>query len=349
MAFARPTLDELIDRIQADLATRLALGGAVLRRSVLGVLARVLAGATHGQHGHLEFLSRQLLPDTSEVEYLERQASLYGLARLAATFAVGDVVFTGAEDTVIPSGTTLLRADGVEYATTAEGTIDSGEATVPVEASDAGLAGNAGAGVALTLVAPIIGIAPSVLVDVDGLVGGTDPETDDALRLRLLERLAEPPHGGSAADYVAWAKEVAGVTRAWAYPLELGAGAVTVRFVRDDASIIPDAGEVTAVQDYINARRPVTAAVTVVAPVAVTRNFTIHIVPDNADIRAAVTAELVDLLKRTAEPGGTILLSQIRVAVGVAQGVVDFSVSSPAADVTHTTGQIAVMGTVTWT
>ena len=348
MPFARPTLDELIDRIQADLSTRLELGGALLRRSVLGVLARVLAGATHGQHGHLDFLSRQLFPDTSEVEFLERHASLYGLSRLAATFAAGDVVLTGTESTVIPEGTTLLRADGVEYTTTAEGTIVSGEATVPVEAVDAGAAGNTDAAVGLTLVAPIAGISPDVVVD-SGLIGGADAETDDALRLRLLERLAEPPHGGSAADYIAWAKQIAGVTRAWVYPLELGAGTVTVRFVRDDdVSIIPDAGEVTAVQDYINARRPVTAAVTVVAPVAVARDFTIEIVPDTADIRAAVTAELVDLLKRVAEPGGTVLLSQILVAVGVAQGIEDFDVTSPAANVTHTTGQIATMGTITW-
>jgi uncharacterized phage protein gp47/JayE len=78
---------------------------------------------------------------------------------------------------------------------------------------------------------------------------GSDEESTDELRARLLARLQNPPHGGNATDYEAWAKEVSGVTRAWSYPLELGAGTVTVRFVRDDdASPIPDAGEVAAVQ-----------------------------------------------------------------------------------------------------
>jgi uncharacterized phage protein gp47/JayE len=106
---------------------------------------------------------------------------------------------------------------------------------------------------------------------------------------------------------VAWALTVAGVTRAWSYPLELGAGAVTVRFVRDNdgagAAIIPDSGEVAAVQAAIDALRPVTATVTVVAPVADALAFTIHVVPDTTLTRAAVTTELTNLLMADATRG----------------------------------------------
>jgi uncharacterized phage protein gp47/JayE len=185
------------------------------------------------------------------------------------------------------------------------------------------------------------------------LSGGADQETDDALRTRLLARLQQAPQGGSAADYVTWALQVAGVTRAWEYGQELGAGTVTVRFVRDNdgtgAAIIPDAGEVAAVQAYIDARRPVTAAVTVVAPIADVLNFTVHPVPNTVDTQAAVIAELTDLLQRLATPGGTIPLSQILTAIGVAENVTDFSVTVPAADSAHATGHIAIMGTVTFT
>ena len=54
MSFERPTLPDLVSRIQTDFVSRLALTGAVLRRSVVTVLARVLAGAAHMLHGHLE-------------------------------------------------------------------------------------------------------------------------------------------------------------------------------------------------------------------------------------------------------------------------------------------------------
>ena len=57
---------------------------------------------------------------------------------------------------------------------------------------------------------------------------------------------ADPPVApwGDNDDYVAWATEVPGVTRAWCSPNGMGAGTVVVRFVRDDDDDpIPDSGE----------------------------------------------------------------------------------------------------------
>ena len=349
-SFQRPSLTQLSQRIQQDFISRLDLVGGVLRRSVVAVMARVWAGATHEVYGYLDFLSRQVFPDTSELEYLERQGSLYGINRKAATFAVGNVTFAGNNDTLIPTGTLLQRSDGVRYETQADATIVAGIATVAVEALTAGESSNAAAGVSLSLVSPIIGVSSSAAVAAGGLTLGSDPESDEDLRTRIIERLRFAPQGGAAADYVAWAKEVAGVTRAWVFPAELGPGTVTVRFVRDDdVSIIPDGAEVTAVQQYIEVRRPVTAQVTVVAPTAVALNFTIDLTPDTTATRAAVEAELRDLLARDEiVPGGTILLSQLRTAIGIAEGVTDFNLTVPAANVMHTTGQMPVFGAITW-
>lgn len=350
MAFERPTLAELVDRIESDFISRLSLNGAVLRRSLVRVLARVLAGASHMLHGHLDFLSRQLFPDTSEDEFLIRQGLLFGVERTAAEFATGDVDLTGTNGSVIPAGTVLLRSDGAEFVTEDEETISSGTATVTVTASLAGADGNCDEATTLSLESPIAGVDTAGSVASGGIAGGTDQESLEDYRERVLERMRSAPHGGASTDYVAWAKEVAGVTRAWVYPLQLGAGTVVVRFVRDDdASPIPDAGEVEEVQDYIDARRPVTAAVTVVAPVAEPLDVEVSITPDNSATRAAVEAELEDFLQREAEPGGTLLLSQILVAIGTAEGVEDFTLTSPAADVTHTTNQLATLGTVTFT
>jgi uncharacterized phage protein gp47/JayE len=349
MAFDRPTLSEIVERVEQDFVSRLSLAGAVLRRSVIGVLSRVVAGAAHLLHGHLEFLARQLFPDQSELEYLERQGSLYGISRKAAEFATGDLTFTGTNGT-IPAGTELQRSDGLRYETLADGTIASGTATIAVDAQTAGDAGNANAGLVLTLVSPIIGVNSSATVAAGGLTQGVDQEDDDDLRTRIIDRIQFAPHAGTARDYEAWAKEVSGVTRAWAFGAEMGPGSVTVRFVRDnDTPIIPDAGEVTAVQDYLDERRPITAEVLVVAPTSVTLNFTIELTPDTADARAAVEAEIRDLLTRDeVVPGGTVLLSQIRTAIGIAAGVTDYDLTVPAADVTHTTGQLPVFGAITW-
>lgn len=349
MAFARPTLTALVDRIQQDFISRLALVAPVLRRSMVYVLARVVAGAAHMLHGHLEFLSRQVFPDLSEGAYLDRQAAAFGLNRKEATFATGDVSVTGTNGTLVPLGSILLRSDGTQYETATEATIVAGVGTVTVFSVLAGAATACDAATPLTFESPIAGVNVEAEVGSGGLAGAADQETDDALRTRLLERMQAPPHGGAPADYIAWAKELGGVTRAWVYPQEDGPGTVTVRFVRDDdASIIPDAGEVAVVQAHLNELAPATATVTVEAPVAVALNYTISVTPDTTATRAAVTAELVDLLRRTAKPGGSILASQIRVAVGVAEGVTDFTVTSPPSDVVHSTGQLAVHGVITW-
>lgn len=349
MAFSRPTLAQLIERAQADIETRLPGADAGLRNSALNVLARTHSGAVHGLYGYLDWISRQVLPDTADAEILERWASIWGVTRKAASFAAGPITLTGTVGTVVPAGTVLQTSAGQEYETDAEVTLASTTATAQVTALVAGQAGNLVAGTTLTLVSPIAGLNSQALVASGGLVAGADAETDAALRTRLLTRIQEQPHGGADFDYIAWALEVPGVTRAWVYPAELGLGTVTVRFVRDDdASIIPDAAEVQAVQDHIDALRPVTAVVTVVAPIAVPLDFTIQLTPNTSTVQAAVQAELEDLIRREALPGGTILISHIREAISLAAGETDHVLTAPAADVTHTTGQIAIMGTITW-
>lgn len=350
MAFTRPTLTELVDRIQQDFLSRLALVAPILRRAMVYVFSRVVAGAAHMLHGHLEYLAKQILPDLSDREYLLRQAALFDIQLKTAVFASGNVTVTGTDGSVVDLGAILLRSDGTQYETVSTATIAGGVATVAVFAVLAGADPNCAAGVVLTFQSPIAGVNSSATVATGGLAGGSDEETTDSLRARFLERMRSPPNGGSEADYVAWALAVAGVTRAWCYPLELGAGTVVVRFVRDDdaGSIIPDSGEVAAVQTYIAARRPVTAAVTVAAPTGVPLNYTIALTPSTTATRAAVEAELQDMLRRDAQPGGTILRSQIDVAVGIAEGVTNFVITAPAADVAHATGQMATHGTITW-
>jgi uncharacterized phage protein gp47/JayE len=348
--FERPTLTDLVTRISADIKSRLSLVSPALRRSVRSILARVFAGAVHMLHGHLEYLGRQLFADQSDDVYLVRQASLYGLSKSPATFATGAVVLTGSNGTSIPAGTVLRRADDVEYTTQYNVTISLGTAAVDITAVLADTASNADAGTVLTFESPISGADAEATVTGGGLVGGADQETTEALRTRLLQYLRNPPEGGAEEDYRTWALAVAGVTRVWVYPRADGAGTVTVRFMRDNdvGSGFPSGGEVTEVQTYIDERRPVTAAVTVLAPVAKTWNFTIAGTPDTADVRAAVEAEIADLFLREGEPGETIKLWKVEDAINDAAGLTDYTLTSPAADLTHAAGELPAVGTFTW-
>lgn len=350
MPFQRPTLNELIARTEQDLQARMTnQQSALLRRSVLAVIARVIAGASHLLHGFLEWASRQFFTDTADSEWLARRATLWGITRKAAAFASGGVDFTGTDGSTIPAGTTLKRSDGVEYETDADGTISGGTATIQVTADEAGDDGNASSGVTLQLATTLSGVDSEAAVGSNGITGGEDTESDDDLRARVRQRIQEVPHGGAEQDYERWALEVAQVTRAWPIPTNRGIGTIDVTFVLDDESpIIPGSTKVQEVQDYIDERRPVTADFLAFAPTAVPLAFTISVTPDTADVRAAVESELKDMLRRDSAPGGTILLSHIREAISVAAGETDHDLNSPTADVTHASGEIATFGGITW-
>lgn len=355
MPFARPSLTDLITRIGGDLRGRLEVTGPLLRRAMADVLSSVWAGAVHGLYGYLDWVTRQLFGDIDDDDQLLRKAKLYGITPVPAGFASGNVTATGVNGTQILTGT-IIKLDAVtSYRVTTGQTISGGVATCPVTAVIAGAAANLPAATALTFESPPAGVQSACVVATGGITNGVDQELVSALRVRFLEHLRNPPTGGSAEDYIEFAKSVPGVTRVWVFPRELGLGTVVVRFVRDlDLSIFPDGSAVAAVQAAENAGRPITAAVTVAAPTALAVAFTLHIVPDTADTRAAVSAELADLLTRVGEPGdgvsrGKILLSVIRTTIGVAAGVSDYTLTVPAADVVPGVGQLPVLGTITFT
>lgn len=351
MPFARPTLQELVDNARAEVDARLPGGDSRLRRSLLDILIRIYAGGVWGVYGFAVWVSRQVFPDTAEAEFLQRWATIWGLARTPATFASGTAEATGTDGSTIPVGARLQRADGVEFQATAEAMIASGTATVSIQAVEAGDAANTAAATKLTFTSPVPGVAPSATVDAPGLEAGQDPESDAKLRERLLAHIREPPHGGALHDYEAWALEaLTAATRVWVS--SENPGEVLVLFVKDEdpVSIIPTIGEIQAVQSYIDAptRRPVTADVTVAAPAEDPIDFTISITPDTAEVRAAVAAELAALLQREGEPAGTIFLSRIREAVSRAAGETDNSVTVPAADHVSPAGEIPTVGAITW-
>ncbi len=350
MPFDRDDLPTIMARTQADVELELGVD-ARLPHSLPAVLGRVLAGVAHGMYGYLDWQARQLLPDTAEAEFLGRHGLLKGVLPSPATFADGPVLFGGVDGTLLPGGVLLQTAAGVEYTTDADATVTGGLAAVNVTAVQAGLAGNAPLGLAVQLVTALAGINSLGSVATPGIIGGLDAETDDALRPQVLAAYREPDQSGAGYDYVGWALEVAGITRAWAVPVYDGPGTVGVYVVLDDQALtpIPDAPTLALVQAALDARRPPgTQGVTALAPTGVAINFDIRLTPDTPALRLAVVAELADLLRRESGPGVTILFSHIYQAIAVTEGLDDFTLLAPTANFTHTAAQIAILGTLTW-
>ena len=360
--FSRVSLQDIIDRILSDFQTRITGAVSFLRRSVIRVFARVNGGVFHQMYEYLDFQARQLFITTADEAGLDAHSSEYGIPRKAAVAATGSGAATGTNGVVIPAATELSATSGQVYATDSEATIATGTATLAFTAELEGADGNDDAGITLTFVSPIAGVNTSVTVDSNGIANGTDEETDDALRDRVLTRKRQPPHGGAEFDYEVWTLEIAGNTRAWSFPLYQGVGTIGVAYVRDDdASIIPDATEIATTRAYIVEHEDPGTGETVGIPVTaepglfmitlslLTVNFEIAISPNVPAVQATVTANLADLITREGGPGETIYLSQISEAISLSLGEGQHRLITPAADVTAATNQVHSLGTITFT
>jgi len=199
--------------------------------------------------------------------------------------------------------------------------------------------------------------------------GGTDEETDDELRLRVLDRIRQPPMGGDANDYVQWALAVPGVTRAWCSPLEMGMGTVTVRFMMDDLRATTDPTtngfplpqDIAAVEAYLNTVRPVAVLdMFVEAPIPEPIDFTVAGLNGgtyDSDLQGAIINSVTAMLAAqgapayslngVGQPAQTIYAAWVSDAIYQTAGVNYFDLIM-ADHVMPTNGSLAVMGTVTW-
>jgi len=323
-----------------------------LRHSNLRAFSEVEAGIAHLLYGRLEWSFAQLFPDTAEAEYLDRWASIWGIARIPAARAEGIVGFPADPGATVPAGALMRRADNVQYRTEDGGTEHNGAIQLHVECTSYGATGNADPGTQLVLMTTFIGVGATGEVGPGGLAGGANAQSDELLLQAVLTRIQLPPHGGAAFDYVRWALEVPGVTRAWVYPLEQGAGTVVVRFMMDEVRAptgIPTPPDVQLVAEHIDAVRPVTAKVTVAAPIAYP--VAVHIrnlALDTPAVREGIEHNLRQLILEEAEPGKPIYLSQWNTAIGLTAQVQHFILDQPATMPTPLPGQIITFGGVTY-
>jgi uncharacterized phage protein gp47/JayE len=311
MPWATLTLKQVRVQVRGEITTFLA-GASFIGNSVLRVMADATAGMAHLVLRYLDWQSRQYLPDTAESEWLDRHADIWlvnadgSIGRKVATLAHGSISIGGLPGLTLPTGTQFQSTSNFLYETTEMGTFESAPITLPIIAINPGSGGNLDEGEPLAIVVAVSGIDSTATVL--ELSGGTDQETDEELRVRVLERIQKPPMGGDADDYVAWALSYPGVTRAWCSPLEMGIGTVTVRFMMDDLRAsnngFPTPDDVAAVSIYLNSVRPVAVEdFFVEAPIPEFINFQIvDLVSDDANTRANIEVSCDKMITAKAAP-----------------------------------------------
>lgn len=358
MPWSTPTLFEVRSLVRDGIHGSLPGSDATVANSVLRVMSDTQGALCFLTLEYIDWLALQLLPDTAEAEWLDRHGQIWlvnadgSTGRKQATMASGTVAATGTSGSIVPAGALLDGSHNATYQVTTMTVIGVGPTEVPVVALNAGAVGNLDPGDELTFLAPPPGVdSLTIVVMMDG---GADTETDDQLRRRILRRIQNPPMGGDAADYEAWALAVAGVTRAWAYPNEMGIGTMTVRFLMDDLRADDDGwptqADIETVADYVDKMRPVTVKdCYVVAPIKQFIDIVIsNPVPDTETVKEEIELSLRNMLEVKAAPGQTIFTAWVSYAIMNAPDLESFGLVTNTDYVMPSAGHMAVLGNISY-
>lgn len=261
MALKIPTLKEATTQNVTTFEAALNQTVPQTDQAFIRVLSFLQAASQTGLYKYAAERILQNLALTATGEDLDRIGAEYGVVRKPAIAAVLELV-QGATDGTILTVTNAFIGDsnGVRYIPDAQYTAAGGVLEPTVTAEEIGIAGNLNVGNGLTIESQIAGASSVAIVTaVDTL--GTERETDDAYRRRVLNEIRTVGGGGNGVDYRTWAEQTPGVFRAFPYSgRPPGAGTSypgeRVVFIEADVSIqvdgIADQNLLNAAREYID-------------------------------------------------------------------------------------------------
>lgn len=241
---------------------------------------------------------------TSEGADLDSWMADYGMARLPAVAAVGQVRFgrfATTEAALVPAGTLVRTADAGQgfvvgmdaghpaWSAGQDGYVlgvGVGSVLVPVQAEVAGVAGNVLAGSVALIADALAGV--DTVTNENPVSGGLDAESDEALRLRFRDYMASL----SRATPVAVGYAVSSLRQGlrWHVAEDVGTGLFLVTI--DDGTGTPAPALLTQAATAIEAVRPVGTSFTVQPPVVTTATVALAISVEGVpQVEAAAAAQ----------------------------------------------------------
>ena len=343
-------MDELYNELMAAFAE--ATGMEAAGSGDLAARMYAVAAQLWGLYVQCDWVNRQCFPQTAQGEYLDLHAQLRGVERREATAAEGVLRFTvdaaGAADREIAAGTVCMTAGLTRFETIEAGTLEAGETSVDIRARalEAGSAGNVAAGTILQMAVAPVGV--SRCTNPAAFTGGTDREDDETLRARVLETYRRLPNGANAAFYQQGALSFDEVAAAAVIPRPRGVGSVDV--VVSTAAGAPSAELLEELEDYFEARREIAVDVQVRAPEMETVDVTVQVAAEEGQDAQAVQ-DAVEAALRGWFDGRRLGQSVLRAALGElvfhVEGVANYALTAPAADVAVEVDVLPRLGTLT--
>lgn len=311
-----------------------------------------LAAQVYALYVQAEWVTRQAFPQTAEGDFLDCHAQLRSIERKPAVAAEGVVRFTAGEASQlprdIPQGTVCMTAGMVRFETTRAAVLPAGELTVevPVRAAEPGTSGNVSAGAILSMAVAPVGIARCE--NPEPCAGGADREGDAALRERVLETFRRLPNGANAAFYEQGALSFDQVAAVTVIPRARGVGTVDV--IPATLAGVPGEELIGELEAFFQARREIAVDVQVRAPETQEVDLSVQVKPrdgrDAEQVLAGVEAVLQGWFtgKRLGED---VSRAQLGYLIYGCDGVENYAISAPAADVAVEDDVLPRLGTLT--
>ena len=339
--FVEADLDAIKSEIVAAYETK--VGRVLQPAQVETLLLHDLAYREYLVRQQLNSAANQNLVAAATGSALEYLAQLVGVTRLAAAAAVCVNRFTlvsGHGAIVIPAGLRVASVDGaVTFQTRVATSVDALTDVVDIEmiATTEGVAGNGyEAGKVATILDPQAYLSTSE--NIDTTAGGTETESDEAMRERIRLAPASFSTAGSRGAYIFHAKS--------AHPsiVDVSVDSPTPGLVRVfplvEGEIATPTPILTTVEASVSGEkvRPLTDTVQVLSPTKITYNIDVELTLFTEAAQQVAEAAVLANLQAFAEFGGAKLgrdrmLNAIRGLCMSVEGVYDVNVVQPAADV----------------
>ena len=346
------TLEEIYQGLASEFQaqTGQTAGGS----SELAVRFYAVAAQIYSLYVQAEWTRRQCFPQTAQGDYLDKHAQLRGVTRRQAAKAVGTVRFSvdQAQDSAvgIPAGTVCMTAGGVRFVTTGDAVVEQGKlyADVPVEAALGGAAGNVDVGTIVYMSVPPVRIA--ACINVEPTAGGTDEESDEELRVRVMETYRRLANGANNAFYEQAAMSFDEVAAVTVIPRSRGVGTVDV--IPASLAGMPSLELLDKLQEHFDRVREIAVDVKVYAPTPRTVDLALELWPregrDFDEVAQAVRETLMAWFtgERLGDPLPRARLTSLAFAV---DGVENVVFTQPSADLNLNNVTLPVLGSVTIT
>lgn len=346
------TYESILSRMQ-DRFQELA-GFSADDASDIGIRLKVLAGELFSAYTNLDWLKRQVFPQTAQGVQLDYHAQQRGIERKGAVHSQGTLEFSRDTallyDVTIPEGTVCATSQegGLRFVTTRKGILKAGDFSVAVPAASevGGSDTNAAAETIKVLVTPPPGV--TAVINRDAFTGGADGESDEELRERVLESYRNIPNGTNSAFYREFALQYDSVYSASVVPRARGTGTVDVYVAsRGD---IPGKEVITQIQNDLNAVKEINVDVQVKGAEKVSVDIILYLVPktgyDYSELKPLAEQALRDYMGGLSIGESVYMTKAVAVVYGI-EGVEQcWPETALCHDVVVENSQLAVGGTI---